>query len=222
MASVNHRINLQLGRDRWTLMTGGPRLGPAVLYWSVLIVVVLVAVILGRIKLTPLKTWHWLLLGIGLSQVSVIIGLIVVGWLLALGGRCRLPANISNGNFNGLQIVLGGLTVIALSLLIFAIEQGLLGYPDMIVAGNGSSAYNMNWYQDRATSTPDSAWVLTVPILVYRILMLAWALWLAFAVLRWLKWGWGCYTTHGLWRKTTKIIKKEETTDKEGRATEKE
>lgn len=207
MASVNHRINLQLGRDRWVLLTGGPRLGPAVLYWSVLIVIVLIAVILGRIKLTPLRTWHWLLLGIGLSQVSVIIGLIVVGWLLALGGRCRLPANVSNGNFNGLQIVIAGLTVIALSLLVFAIEQGLLGYPDMIVAGNGSSAYNMNWYQDRTTSIPDSAWVLAVPIFVYRILMLAWALWLAFAVLRWLKWGWGCYSTNGLWRKKAKIIK---------------
>jgi hypothetical protein len=46
------------------------------------------------------------------------------------------------------------------------------------------------------------------------MLMLAWALWLAFAVLRWLKWGWGCYTTHGLWRKTTKIIKEEATPEK--------
>jgi hypothetical protein len=64
--------------------------------------------------------------------------------------------------------------------------------------------------------------VLTVPIFVYRLLMLAWALWLAFALLRWLKWGWGCYTTHGLWRKSTKIIKGEKTSGKDAPTTDKE
>jgi len=29
--------------------------------------------------------------------------------------------------------------------------------------------------------------------------MLAWSLWLALALLRWLKWGWTCFTTSGLW-----------------------
>ena len=45
-----------------------------------------------------------------------------------------------------------------------------------------------------------TAWVLSVPLLVYRLLMLLWSLWLAFALLRWLKWGWQAYSTHGLWR----------------------
>ncbi|WP_126454981.1 hypothetical protein [Sulfuriflexus mobilis] len=208
-ASVNHRINLQLGNDRWVLLTGGPRLGPAVLYWGILFVIVLIAIILGRITLTPLRTWQWLLLAVGLSQVSVIVGLIVVGWLLALGARCRLQDNIARSHFNAMQVLLAILSVIALSLLVVAVQQGLLGYPDMMVAGNGSSAYNLNWYQDRAMTVPQSAWVLSVPILVYRLLMLAWALWLAFALLRWLKWGWACYATKGLWRKTPKIINKE-------------
>jgi hypothetical protein len=30
--------------------------------------------------------------------------------------------------------------------------------------------------------------------------MLAWALWLAFALLDWLKWGWRRYSEGGLWR----------------------
>jgi len=34
-----------------------------------------------------------------------------------------------------------------------------------------------------------SAWVISVPLLVYRLAMLAWALWLALALLRWLRWG---------------------------------
>ena len=30
--------------------------------------------------------------------------------------------------------------------------------------------------------------------------MLLWALWLSFALLRWLPWSWHCYTSGGLWR----------------------
>ena len=39
-----------------------------------------------------------------------------------------------------------------------------------------------------------------MPLLVYRAAMLAWALWLALALLRWLRWGWGCFTAGGGWR----------------------
>jgi len=34
---------------------------------------------------------------------------------------------------------------------------------------------------------------------VYRVAMLAWALWLALALLRWLRWGWTCFSEGGLW-----------------------
>ena len=108
-----------------------------------------------------------------------------------------------------MQVMLAILTLAALLMLLFAVQQGLLGLPDMMVAGNGSTAYNMNWYLDRATATPQTAWVVSVPMLVYRLLMLAWALWLAFALLRWLKWGWGCYTRKGLWRKMAKHHRKD-------------
>ena len=42
--------------------------------------------------------------------------------------------------------------------------------------------------------------VVSLPLFVYRLAMLAWALWLALAVLRWLKWGWECLNDGGLWR----------------------
>jgi hypothetical protein len=44
------------------------------------------------------------------------------------------------------------------------------------------------------------AWVLSLPLLVYRVLMLLWALWLAFSLLKWLNWAWTCYSTNGVWR----------------------
>ena len=98
-----------------------------------------------------------------------------------------------------MQIGLAMLTLAALAVLYFAVKQGLLGWPNMYIAGNGSSSYLLQWFQDRAGSELPRVWVLSVPTAVYRVLMLAWALWLAFALLRWLRWGWECYSEGGLW-----------------------
>lgn len=206
--SVNAQTHVAIGAERWVLYLGGPRLGPAVLFWGVLLVILLTAFALARIPLTPLKTWQWLLLGIGLSQTPVWLALIVVGWLLALGARAKIKPGIKPLMFNLMQIALATLTLLALAALFVAVQQGLLGMPDMQVAGNGSNAYSLNWFQDRAEPTLPRAWVLSTHLLVYRLLMLAWALWLAFALLRWLHWGWQCYASQGLWRHLEKTPKK--------------
>ncbi len=198
--SVNTMIELELGRNRWTLLAGGPRLGPAVLFWSTLLVIVLVAVGLSRVPFTPLRMHHWLLLGIGLSQVPVAMAAVAVGWLLALGLRGRSEPKLRPVSFDLMQIGLALLTLLALGFLFAAIKQGLLGLPEMQISGNGSSAYNLRWYQDRSVEQLPQAWVASVPLLVYRLLMLAWALWLAFALLRWLRWGWTSFSSHGIWR----------------------
>lgn len=207
--SVNHSVQLELPRNQWVLLTAGPRLGPAVLYWGVVIVVLILSAILGYIKLTPLRFWHWALLGIGLSQVHIAFALIVVGWLLIFGLRKHLPNQNSAFLFNFSQILYAFLTIIALAVLFYAVQQGLLGKPDMQIAGNGSTAYNLNWYQDQAQETLPKIWVMSVPLTVYRVLMLLWALWLAYSVLNWLKWTWRQYSIGGYWRKSAKAIAKE-------------
>jgi hypothetical protein len=204
LPSVNSTLHLRLSRDRWVLFAGGPRLGPAVLFWGVLMVLALLAWGLGRLSLTPLKSYHWFLLGVGLSQTPVWAALVVVGWLLALGARDRIDVRMSAYRFNAVQIGLALLTVATVPLLFYAVKQGLLGMPAMQVSGGGSTAYALSWYQDRITTDLPTAWVLSLPLLVYRLLMLAWALWLALALLRWLRWGWQCYARHGLWRKPPK------------------
>lgn len=198
--AVNAQIQVQIGPDRWILFTGGPRLGPAVLYWGVLIVVALVAVALGRLAWTPLRTWHWLLLGIGLSQSDIIAALIVVGWLLALGTRDKWLRAESATAYDFAQIILVLWTFLALSSLYDAVRHGLLGYPEMQIVGNASTATQLNWYQDRIESSYPQAWVYSVPLWAYRAAMLAWALWLALALLNWLKWGWQRLSEGGLWR----------------------
>jgi hypothetical protein len=201
--SVNATVYAVLPADRWVLAAGGPALGPAVLFWGTLIVVVMVAVVLGRLRLAPIPTWHWLLLGVGLTQTTVASAAVIVGWLLALGLRGRVPSTLPKWQFNGLQLVLAGLTVIALSLLFDAIRHGLLGIPAMQIAGNGSNATELRWFQDRAPGAYPQAWVWSVSIWFYRGLMLAWALWLAFALLGWLRWGWQSYSRDGVWRRVS-------------------
>lgn len=203
--SVNSHINLQLARDRWVLLVGGPLLGPAVLFWGVLLVLVLVAVGLGRILWTPLRTRHWLLLLLGFSQSSVYAGLLMVGWLLAMGLRSRKP-DTNDQWFNLRQVALGLYTLAALAVLFGAVSQGLLGWPDMQVAGNGSTAQLLQWYQDRSEPLLSQPWVVSLPLYAYRATMLAWALWLAWALLDWLRWAWGCYTSGGLWRVKPKVL----------------
>jgi hypothetical protein len=97
------------------------------------------------------------------------------------------------------------LTIASLSVLFYAIQQGLLGLPDMQVGGNQSTAYDLKWYQDQAAAQLPRAWVLSVPLMAYRIVMLLWALWLAFALLRWLRWAWQCFTSGGMWRERKQI-----------------
>ena len=71
------------------------------------------------------------------------------------------------------------LTLVAMSVLFASIYKGLLGDPEMQVRGNGSSLDDLRWFQDRSEGSLPTPWVLSVPILVYRGLMLAWALWTA-------------------------------------------
>jgi len=89
-----------------------------------------------------------------------------------------------------------------LVLLFVAIQQGLLGSPDMQIAGNGSSQGQLRWYADRTAAELPRAWVFSAPLMVYRLAMLAWAVWAAVALVsRWLPWGWESFGEGGLWRR---------------------
>jgi hypothetical protein len=202
--SVNSNLSLSLGQDRWVLFAFGPRFGPIILFWGVLVVIVLLSFGLGKIPLTPLKHWHWFLLLLGLSQIPLEAAAIVIAWLMVLGWRFGLSSEQPR-YFNLLQVTIALLTLAALSVLCSAVAQGLLSSPDMQITGNHSSATMLNWYQDRSASTLPNASVFSLPLLVYRLLMLAWSLWLASALLNWLRWGWSCFASNGLWHKKLKV-----------------
>jgi hypothetical protein len=196
----NIELGLQLPQNRWVLFTSGARLGPAVMYWSELTLLLLVAVILGRITLTPLRTRHWLLLGLGFSTFSWAALALVAAWLLVAGARARWPRDMSWWRFDLLQLLVAGITLAALATIVVTVPAGLLGTPDMHIAGNGSWGNSLQWFADRSDSLLPTAAAVSVPMWVYKLLVLAWALWLSFALLRWLPWVWSCFVSDGLWR----------------------
>jgi hypothetical protein len=191
--------------NRWLLATSGPDLGPAVLYWTELVVLLLAAGILGRIGLSPLQTRHWLILGLGFSTFSWGALAVVALWLLVCGARERLGVDMLTGwRFNVAQVIIAGFTVLALLAIVVALPFGLLGSPDMHVIGNGSYENLLSWFADRSASELPLAAAFTVPMWIYKAVILAWALWLSFALVRWMPWVWKCFSGDGLWRSEAK------------------
>jgi hypothetical protein len=203
LPSVNAHVAFEMPAGRWTLFAGGPRLGPVVLFWPILVVVAGLAVALGRVPWTPLRARHWLLLGVGLTQAPLAAAALVAGWLLALGWRGRSAERVAStpaASFDLVQASLAILTLAALAALVFAIQVGLLGTPQMQIAGNGSNAEVLRWYQDRAGAILPRPWVFSLSVWFYRFAMLAWSLWLAQSLLRWLRWGFAQWSAGGIWR----------------------
>lgn len=203
-SSSNIDLSIQVPEGRWLLLAGGPAMGPAVLVWGVLLVMVLVALGLGRSGLTPVKTWQWCLLGLGMSTVNSVGSILVVLWFCVMAKRATVSTTaLTRAQFNLMQVVMVLLTLAAWGCLLGTIPMSLLSSPDMQVTGNGSTATLLQWYQDRATVELPQAWFISVPMWVYRSVMLCWSLWLVFALIGWCRWGWNCFSSQGLWRSLT-------------------
>ena len=200
LPAANVWLDLQLPGDRWLLAAFGPAVGPAVLYWGELIVLVALAYALARTRRTSLKFRHWLLLGLGFSTFSWSALAVVVAWLFAFDWRGRGQLPRGEVAFNLMQVGLALLALVALLALASAIPQGLLGQPDMHVAGNTSGAFALRWFADRSAAALPQASAVSLPLWVYKVLMLAWALWLANALIGWLREGFGAWTRDGYWR----------------------
>jgi hypothetical protein len=197
--SVNAELSVEPPAGRWLLFVSGPRLGPAVLFWPVLAAYLALAAALARLRLTPLRTLQWSLLAVGLTQVGVLGASTVALWLLALGWRGEHGMRVRPPWFDLMQVALAALTLAAFAALFLAIRAGLLGQPDMQIAGNGSHAGLLRWYQDRSDPLLPRPLVVSLPLLVYRLAMLAWALWIAQALVGWLRFGWRAFSTGELW-----------------------
>jgi hypothetical protein len=193
---TNLRTNVRLPDDRWLLATRGPAWGPAILWWGYVLLVIVLGFALGRVRASPLRSYQWALLGLGLTQVTAPVALIVVGWLFALAYRERTFI-AGRRLFYLVQALLVLFTVVALGCLAYAVHQGLLVSPDMQVQGMLSSHNFVQWYSDRTPGDLPPITVWTAPVWIYKALMLLWALWLAAALIQWLRWGWAAFRKGG-------------------------
>ncbi|MCW8330940.1 hypothetical protein MD588_19280 [Photobacterium sp. SDRW27] len=205
MPVANINVSATVPNDRWVLYLMGPRLGPVILFWGVFLLLLIFSAALGWLKIRPLKTWQWAMLVIGLAPVSIVGLAVVATWFFLLALRERVEFDkVRPLYFNTGQIALVLATLAATSVLFTAVQTGLLGYPDMMVEGNGSSRWGLQWYEDRTEGILPVASVFSLPIWVYRAVMLLWALWLANSVLRWAKWSWESFTAGGAWKRLPK------------------
>lgn len=197
--SSNLTINIDLPGDRWPLLVGGPSMGPSVLLWGMLAVVLLFAPVLGRSTLTPLKTHQWILLSLGVATVNLYVLALIAIWLILLTKRGTLAQTPSAGAFKWMQLGLFSLSLVALLMLLGSIPYSLLSSPDMHITGNGSNAHYLRWYQDQSNGEFPQAWIISLPLWTYKLAMLLWSLWLASALLQWVRWGWQQLSHHALW-----------------------
>jgi hypothetical protein len=196
----NLQLSMQLPEDRWVLYAFGPGVGPTFLYWGELLLFIVLAWWIGRSGLTPLPARDWLLLGLGLSTFSwLVLGLFVV-FVAFFQWRARHPAPISRRRFNLLQLLSALLAILAILAVVAAVPQGLLAQPDMRIAPLRSEG-GLSWFIDQAAEHFPTPGVLSISLWWYKLAMLAWALWLSFALTRWTRWAWQVFMRDGLWRR---------------------
>lgn len=199
--SANVTTNVTVPKSRWVIWVNGPAVGPAITFWSIVGLVLLAAILLGRIERLPLSSTEWMLLGVGLSTVAVEVSLLIVAWFFVMQKRSTLSPMMGRRVFNLMQLGLAFLSLVVFTSFISSIPMGLLGHPDMGIQGNGSSRFLLRWYQDLVGDTLPEVSIISLPIWGYRVVMLLWSLWLAYALMRWMRWGWKCFSFGGLWAK---------------------
>ncbi|MBK8804336.1 MAG: hypothetical protein IPN71_20205 [Fibrobacteres bacterium] len=194
---VDARMDFPDAERGWIVAMGGVGDGPAVLWWGLVAALALLAWLLSRLPGRPLGFWSWFLLLFGTSTVGNWVVWPFVVWVAAVVARRHLdPKRISREVFNLLQVLLGGFSVIAFLVLLSAIPVGLLGNPDSGVAGGEGT---LGWYVDRFKGELPRPWMVVIPLLAWKSLLLCWSLWLVKSLLRWVPWGWESFTQGGVW-----------------------
>jgi len=194
----NVSIQVQVPSNRWLWWASQAEMGPAIRFWTILAFALLAGTILSRLPPSPLPLTGWILLAVGLTQTAPPAAAIVVAWLFALSFRqAGYAQDLPPRSFNALQVCLLILTPLSLVALIGVVAEGLLGSPEMFVAGNNSSRTALNWYFSQTGTELPSPWILAVSIWWYRLAMLVWALWLALSLLKWLVSGWKAFWSNG-------------------------
>ena len=198
--AVNSSTDVQLPENRWILWLSGSSLGTTVAFWSVLVGVVLAAVVISQIPSFALSTRDAVILAAGASLVDLKMLVYVGVWFLAIWFKSRTKEEITRPWIYRLgQLVLTGITLLVLYVLASTIVAALTNDPNMYIVS--ASYFNdwFTWFSDEITGEVPSPWILSVPMWVYFVLILAWVMWLVFTLLQWMRAWWESLKTPVLW-----------------------
>lgn len=197
-AAVNVTRSIDFDAPRWVLGLKADGYGSALRFWGLVALLVTLALGLRRLP-SPLGFGSWLLLGLGLSQSELSSGLVIVGFFALCVWRKQRP-QLPGWAFNLRQLLLAFAALAAVATLVASLHEGLLGYPDMYVEHSPFSQGRFSWYVDRIAGALPELGLLVLPLWAYKVVMFAWALWLAFACVAWARWSYAVVSQDGLWR----------------------
>lgn len=200
-SATNVTLKVHLLQDRWILLAwgSGSGIGPVILFWGELLLVGIVAFLLGKYNVASIRFSTWLLLGLGLLSLPLVIMCIPPVWLWLISYR-QSKAPQTRLWFNGLQVLLVLMTLATIGALYGAVGGGLVGNPDMMISGGGSTNWILNWYYDATTTELPTLQILAVPIWVWRVFMFAWSSWLAVSLISWLRKAWDAFSSGEMWK----------------------
>ena len=192
--AVNVKYNLNTyNLDRWILWTGGSDLNPPILLLGVLVSLFVLALALAYLP-TPLSVLSWTLLLFGLSQTGINSTVFIILTFMLIGFKSSIYKTEQNIKFyNSYQVLMIIMVFISIIILLMALRQGLLLNPEIF------SNYQLVWFSEQMKDK--SAWIISLPLWVYRSLMFIWAIWLAYSVTIWSKWIWSKFTYYNIWNK---------------------
>lgn len=183
----NVDIVVRPSADRWILWTGGISWGPCVVFWSKLILIILLCLALAKIGVLPASPIGAVLVGSGLATLPLILMVVPLAWLASLSLLPKLE-----GRYGGIprwfrMVGFIGVSIVAISLWYSVVQTGLMFQPPMLIAGNGSTSSALKWYVDHVDGQLPNPWVVSVPLWIWRLVALAWSTWLVTALFGWLK-----------------------------------
>lgn len=200
-ASISNITSIiNLSNQRWVLWAKGPVLGPAVLYWGELLVFIVLALLVSKVKFSPLNTLNWIVLGFGLSLSNWAVLMLIAFWFAAITASNHRPKEMGRLSYNTSQFLLYALSVAAIISLVAVVPTSLLSSPSMGIQGNYSYGNHLQWFSDKTNGLLPQVSVFSIPTIFYKAIMLVWVIWLSFAFLGWIKWAWKGLGEQGYWR----------------------
>ncbi len=189
--------------NKWLLFAYGADIKPSILLWGIVLFILAASYILGKYAaVLGLGITSWFLLLTGLTQAGFASIIVAISWFALLYFRRTAKEHVffqPVWRFNLFQSFLFVLTFFLASALFASVSSGLIGQAHVFIEGLNSHARELYFYNQTSASSASVVWL---PVWVYRTLMFAWSIWLAFNVLKWASLFWESYSANGFWKKS--------------------